>query len=127
MVYTYYLEIKNRFLLLFLTWISTVFVCYIYKEILLFSCLTKVYLFSQSNAIFYFIFTDVKEVFSVYLQLVFFVGYQVFIFYLISHSLAFISLGLYKFEYRYLKQMFYSGFFFLGGFFYVTKSDFITD
>jgi sec-independent protein translocase protein TatC len=112
MVYTYYLEIKNRFLLLFLTWISTVFVCYIYKEILLFSCLTKVYLFSQSNAIFYFIFTDVKEVFSVYLQLVFFVGYQVFIFYLISHSLAFISLGLYKFEYRYLKQMFYSGFFF---------------
>lgn len=111
MVYKYYLEIKNRFLLLTLTWISTVFVCYIYKEILLFLCLTKVDSFSYSNVIFYFIFTDVKEVFSVYLQLVFFVGNQIFVFYLIFHSLAFISLGLYKFEYRYLKLMFYSGVF----------------
>ena len=123
MIYKYYLEIKNRFLLMFLTWISTIFVCYIYKEILLFFCLTKVDSLSNSNnVIFYFIFTDVKEVFSVYLQLVFFVSNQVLIFYLIFHSLSFISLGLYQFEYRYLKIMFYSGiFFFLFSFVLLNK------
>lgn len=112
MIYKYYLEIKNRFILLVLTWISTVFVSYIYKETLLFLCLIKVDLFNHNNVIFYFIFTDVKEVFSVYIKLVFFVGNQVLVFYLIFHSLAFIALGLYQFEYKYLKIMFHSGIFF---------------
>lgn len=112
MIYKYYLEFKYRFLLLILTWISTIFVSYIYKEILLFLCLTKVDSFSHINMVFYFIFTDVKEVFSVYFQLIFFVGNQVLIFYLIFHLLAFISLGLYQFEYRYLKIMFFSAIFF---------------
>lgn len=108
MIYKYYLEIKNRFLLLIFTWISTIFVIYIYKETLLFFFITKVDLFYHSNVIFYFIFTDVKEIFSVYIQLVFFVGNQVFIFYLLFHLLAFISLGLYKFEYRYFTLICYS-------------------
>lgn len=112
MIYNYYLEIKNRFLLIVLTWISTIFVSYVYKETLLFFCLTKVNTFYSSSIISYFIFTDVKEVFSVYIQLIFFIGNQICIYYLIFHSLAFISLGLYKFEYRYLKLIFYSGSFF---------------
>lgn len=112
MIYKYYLEIKNRFLLLFLTWISTVLISYIYKETLLFLCLTKVDLFCHSNNMFYFIFTDVKEVFSVYFQLICFVGNQVLVIYFIFHSLAFVSLGLYKFEYRCLKIIFFSGVFF---------------
>ena len=112
MIYKYYLEIKNRFLLIFFTWIYTVFVCYIYKETLLFFCLTKVDSFYNSNVIFYFIFTDVKEVFSVYIKLIFFISNQVLIFYSIFHCLSFISLGLYKFEYRFLNLMFYSGIFF---------------
>ena len=109
MIYNYYLEIKNRIFLIILTWIFTIFVSYIYKEVLLFLCLTKVDLFYQNNVIFYFIFTDVKEVFSVYIQLVLFIGNQVLIFYVIFHSLSFISLGLYQFEFKYLQIMFYSG------------------
>lgn len=111
-MYKYYLELKNRLLLLVLTWLSTVFISYLYKETLLFLCLTKVDLFYQNNSMFYFIFTDVKEVFSVYFQLIFFVSNQFFFIYLIFHSLAFISLGLYKFEYQYLRTIFYSGIFF---------------
>jgi sec-independent protein translocase protein TatC len=111
MIYKYYVEIKNRCLLLFLTWVSTIFVSYIYKETLLFLCIkpNKTY---YSDIIFYFIFTDVKEIFSVYIQLVFFVGNQILLFYVIFHLLAFVSLGLYRFEYRYLKLVFYASVFF---------------
>lgn len=112
MVYQYYVEIKNRFFLLILTWIFTFFVCYTYKEVLLFLCLTRVDLFYNVNTVFYFIFTDVKEVFSVYLKLIFFISKQIMIFNFVFQSLAFISLGLYKFEYRYLKFIFYSSVFF---------------
>ena len=102
MIYKYYLEIKNRFLLLSVTWVSTFLVCYLYKEILLFICIKP----SHGNIIFYFIFTDVKEVFSVYLKLIFFFSNQVLVFYLIFHVFSFIVLGLYKFEYRYFKLIF---------------------
>ena len=108
MIYQYYLEIKNRFLLLFLTWVFTFCICYIYKEILLFLCITKVSSVSDSKTILYFIFTDVKEVFSVYFQLILFISNQVLLFYLFFHCFSFISLGLYNFEYKYLKLIFFS-------------------
>ena len=107
-IYKYYLEIKYRIFLLFLNLIFTIFICYIYKEILLFLCLTKINLFYH-NQIFYFIFTDVKEVFSVFIKLICFISKQICIFYLFFHILSFISLGLYEFEYKYLKFVFYSG------------------
>lgn len=71
MIYKYYLEIKNRCLLLSLTWVSTILVSYLYKETLLFISIQPS-ICNNNSAIFYFIFTDVKEVFSVYLKLVFF-------------------------------------------------------
>ena len=71
MIYKYYLEIKNRFLLLSLTWVSTILVSYFYKEILLFISI-KPSICNNNSIIFYFIFTDVKEVFSVYIKLIFF-------------------------------------------------------
>ena len=105
MIYQYYLEIKNRILLLILMWFFTIFVCYFYKELLLFLCITKINLLN--NVFFYFIFTDVKEVFSVYFKLIFFISQQIFIFYFVFHIMAFISLGLYKFEYNYLKRIYF--------------------
>lgn len=111
MIYIYYLEIKNRCLLLSITWFSTILVSYYYKEVLLFVCL-KPGIYNNNSAIFYFIFTDIKEVFSVYIKLMFFLGNQVLIFYVLFHFLAFITLGLYKFEYRYLKLVFFSSIFF---------------
>lgn len=112
MIYKYYLEIKNRCFLLLLTWFSTIFVGYIYRETLLFSCVKSNVYYDSNDAIFYFIFTDIKEIFSVYLTLVFFVGNQVLMFFFIFHILAFISLGLYKFEYKYLKSVFSISIFF---------------
>ena len=106
MIYNYYLELKNRCLLLSLTWVSIIFTSYFYKETLLFICLKPS--FYNNNFIFYFIFTDIKEIFSMYFKLIFFLSNQVLMFYLIFHILAFIALGLYKFEYRYLKLVFYT-------------------
>lgn len=60
----------------------------------------------DAGTLFYFIFTDVTEVFSVYIKLVFFVVNQVLVFYLLYHSLIFISPGLYKSEYSYLTFVF---------------------
>lgn len=111
MIYKYYLEIKNRCLLLSVTWISTLLVCYFYKEVLLFVCIKPSFC-NGNSIIFYFIFTDIKEVFSVYIKLILFLGNQVLMFYLIFHILSFIAHGLYKFEYRYLRSVFCVSIFF---------------
>jgi sec-independent protein translocase protein TatC len=106
-VYKYYLEIKNRLLLLTLSWISAILVSYCFKEVLLF-IVTKHNIFSShyTEETFYFIFTDVTEVFSVYITLIFFLGNQILIFHILYHLLVFIALGLYKSEYNYLTFVF---------------------
>jgi len=99
----YFLEIKNRILLLFLTWLASLFICYLHKETLLF-------LITQPNKIitnngFYFIFTNVTEIFSVYIQLITFVGFQLLFFYLIYHLFSFLSLAMFKTEFYYFKTL----------------------
>lgn len=106
MIYKYYLEIKNRCLLLSLTWLSTLLLSYLYKEVLLFICIKPSFC-CGNKILFYFIFTDIKEVFSVYVKLIFFLSNQVLMFFFVFHTLSFVSYGLYKFEYRYLKLVFY--------------------
>lgn len=104
-IHSYYLEIKNRLVLLFVGWLSTILVSYIFKEALLF-IFTKQNMSFTGDAPFYFIFTDVTEVFSVYMTLIFFIGNQVAILYLCYHTIIFIALGLYKTEYKYLVFIF---------------------
>ena len=74
--YKYYLEIKNRIILLFVTWLFTLFMCYLYKEVLLFFILNSTHFFQSTfenqREYNYFIFTDVTEVFYVYIDLVLF-------------------------------------------------------
>lgn len=111
MILKYYLEIKNRFLLLNVTWISTILISYLYKETLLFICI-KPSLYNNDNI--YFIFTDIKEIFSVYISLIFFFSNQILFFYTIFHILSFISLGLYNSEYTFLKLGFFLSLFFWG-------------
>ena len=99
----YYVEIKNRFLLSGLAWVSVILVSYIFKEVLLFS-ITKQnnnFLF-YNEEIFYFIFTEVTEIFYAYIIIIFFFGTQTFFLYFFYHILIFVSLGLYKYEYKYL-------------------------
>lgn len=104
--YNYYLEIKNRCLLLLLSWIFLFFVNYKYKEILLFLCIKPS--LKNDNSIFYFIFTDIKEIFFIYIKLILTINNQFLVFFLIIHLFTFISLGLYKNEYTYIKRKIYT-------------------
>lgn len=102
--YKYYLEIKNRIMLLFLTWASLLVICYYFKEPLLF-------IFINSNKysigdMSYFIFTDIGEVFYVYLHLIVFIANQITVLMLFYHILMFLTLGLYQSEYTQLEFTF---------------------
>lgn len=104
--YKYYLEIKNRLLLVFFTWISVLITCYCFKEPLLFVFIHLIKHYNQLGYTPYFIFTDVSEIFQVYLQLIFFVANQTLISMVIYQILMFLTLGLYTFEYLQLKSIF---------------------
>lgn len=104
--YKYYLEIKNRILLLVITWISLLLTCYYFKEPLLFVFVNSNKYYTDLNTTPYFIFTDVGEIFYVYLFLVIFVTNQLTILMLFYHSLMFITLGLYQSEYVQLQSAF---------------------
>ena len=113
-IYKYYLEIKNRFVLVMLSWISAILVSYCFKEFLLFTVVKYNMHHSPTSTqdMFYFIFTDVTEVFSVYIALIFFLSNQVLILSILYHLLMFIALGLYKSEYNYVKFVFKTSMFF---------------
>lgn len=94
----YLLELKNRFILLFLSWVSVIFVSYFYKETLLFLFIEPDYLFITFNIkspFSYFIFTDIFEIFSVYIQLILFVSLQVLFIFLLYHFFVFLIPGLF--------------------------------
>lgn len=104
--YKYYLEIKNRLILLLINWLFLLTICYIYKESLLFT-LIEISNYSQFLGIKpYFIFTNVTEIFYVYLELVFFIANQISLFILCYHILMFLALGLYDTELSKLKLAF---------------------
>ena len=104
--YRYYLEIKNRIILLISTWISLLIVCYYFKEPLLFIFINSNKYYVDLNTTPYFIFTDVGEIFYVYLYLVFFIANQLTVLMLFYHNLMFITLGLYQSEYIQLQSAF---------------------
>ena len=101
----YFLEIKNRLILLLITWISTILISYFYKETLLF-IIIQPNLFININEhldFFYFIFTDVTEVLSVYLKLVMFLSFQTLYIYITYHLFVFLSSAFFYLEYLYFK------------------------
>nr|YP_010145983.1 SecY-independent transporter protein [Pseudo-nitzschia pungens]QQO80606.1 SecY-independent transporter protein [Pseudo-nitzschia pungens] len=100
--YKYYLEIKNRILLVLFTWLSLTLVCYQFKESLLFIFITSN---KYCGNISYFIFTNVGEVFQVYLHLTFFIANQITLLMLFYHLLMFLTLSLYYSEYIQLKSI----------------------
>lgn len=96
--YTYYLEIKYRFFLILLNWIFTIWMCCIYKSSLLFFLINSNSKLINNYKHFYFIFTDISEIFYVNLNIIFFVSNQICLTLIIYHLLIFLSLGLYKTE-----------------------------
>jgi len=114
MLYGYFLEIRNRFLLIVYGWLFTALITYLYKETLLF-LLIKPNFFLTNPIPIYFIFTSITEIFSTYLKLIYFLSNQVCLICFLYHVLLFLSPGLYYFEYKLLKKVFFIGllFFFL--------------
>lgn len=104
--YKYYLEIKNRSILLAISWIFASIICYSYKETILFLLINSSNHLSALNIEPYFIFTDISEIFYVYVQLTFFISNQIAVIMIFYHSLLFLSSGLYHFEYKKLQSAF---------------------
>ena len=105
MLFKYFLEIKNRIFLIFLTWFFTVLVCYCYKETLLFF-LIKFNPVVYKTYSFYFITTNLLDLFNVYLKISFFLSYQVTLFVSLYHILLFFYTALFKYELNILKYSF---------------------
>ena len=96
--YSYYLELKNRFVILLFSWVSVSLICYFYKEVLIFEIIdvTGYAGFSKKNP--YFVFSNVTDVFSVSFKLTFFISNQVVFVFFLYHLLVFLSPGLYSKE-----------------------------
>ena len=106
MFYKYILELKNRVFLICLSWVTTVFVCYNYKKTLLY-LLIKLNSKMFNSDSFYFITTNLTDVFSVYVKLSCFLSNQFLCIYFFYHCLVFIAPGLYYTEYKNLITIFY--------------------
>lgn len=102
MLYNYYLELKNRIFLLIITWLITVIICYLYKEILLF-LLIKANSELYNLKSFYFISTGLTDVFKVYLRLSYFLSTQFLILIFFYHFIIFIAPALFYYEYKIIK------------------------
>jgi sec-independent protein translocase protein TatC len=106
---SYFFEIKNRFLIIITAWISTLIFSYSYKEILLFLVIKVNNFDTTAITPLYFIFTNITEIFSIYIKLVNFVANQILVIYFLYHLLFFLAPGLYFFEYKYLFKVFAFG------------------
>lgn len=101
----YLLEIQNRGLLILIAWFSTILVSYLYKEILLF-VVAQPYILTNLKEHFnpsYFIFTDVTEILSVFINLTVFLSFQVFCIYTLYHFFLFLSPAFFYVEYSFWK------------------------
>ena len=99
----YFLEIKSRLVLIGITWFSTILISYFYKEILLFIIVQPTANVNKPLTLFYFIFTDITEVLSVYLKLITFLSFQIVLIFAVYHFFLFLSPALFQLEYLYCK------------------------
>lgn len=104
MFYILFCEFRNRCFLVILTWLCTFTTFYFYKEITLFKIVNPYTVFFKKNS-FYFIFTNITELFSTYIQLAIFLTNQFMIVFTLYHFLIFFLPGLYKSESKIIKTL----------------------
>jgi len=100
----YFLEIKNRVFLLLTTIFSTSLISYLYKETILFLITQpeRLILKNSSYSTFYFIFTNVTDIISVYIQIIIFINFQMLLVFAIYHCFSFFSQAMFRFEYWFM-------------------------
>lgn len=98
----YFIEIRNRLFLTIMCSLGTVFVSYFYKEVLLFIMVEPCTINqNQDNCnIYYFIFTNITDLFLVYFKLVTFITLQLLVPFTIIHIFNFLTPALYFREYK---------------------------
>lgn len=101
----YFTEIKNRFFLVLITYFFSITTIYCHKEIILLAVIQSKNLYGTKNTA-YFIFTDVTEIFSLYMQLIFFISSHIISFYILYNIFIFLTPALFKKEYETLKFIF---------------------
>ena len=104
-MFKYLLELRNKFILLIITFFSTLIVCYWYKDALLF-LVTQMHLNDENL---YFIFIDVTELLYVYLNIVFFFSVQISIWYFVYYLFSFLATALYFHEFKFIRFLLISG------------------
>lgn len=97
MLNKYFFEIRNRIILISFAWLITVMFAYFNKETLLFLSI-KPNLDSFKETPFYFIATNITDIFSVYLSLTYLVGFQLTFIYFLFHVQDFFVPALYRAE-----------------------------
>jgi len=104
MIYKYLLEIKYRSFFSIIAWSFLMINCYYFKETLLYIFMRFSVNSNHTNLV-YFLTTDVAEVFIAYVQLSCYIANQIASIFLFFQVFCFLSTGLYKFEYMYLKNI----------------------
>ena len=98
-------ELQNRFFLIILCWVSVFLIVYFYKEVLFLELLKPTV--KKSDIILNnFIFTNITELFSFYIELAIFISNQIALFYIFYQIFLFVVPGLYVYEYQTFKTFF---------------------
>ena len=103
----FFIEIRNRFLLLIVTALSVFITGYCYKTFLLILIIvsnTKL----TNDILNYFIFTSITELFVIYIILCLFLATQIVYYTMFYQLICFLAPGLYKKEYFFSKFIFFS-------------------
>lgn len=99
------LEIKNRLTFLLIGVFCSIIICYYYKQTLLYLCIKPIFL-KQNLNLFYFIFTNLIEVFLTYWLILQFFCFHFFVYFFFTHFWFFISPSLYTKEKQHFKTSF---------------------
>lgn len=102
-----FLEIRNRIILLIITLLSAFSIVSYYKFFLLILIVISNPVLSN-EILNYFIFTSITDLFLIYIILSFFIAKQTTYFIFVYHIICFLSAGLYRTEYIYLKYLFFT-------------------
>ena len=105
MLINYFIELKNRILLILGMWLVLVITGYYYKETTMF-IITKPCLIFFSKNYLYFISTNLTELFVSYINSSYFIATQITLIYSLYHLLVFLTPGFYYKEYKIFKNIY---------------------
>ena len=103
----YFLEIRNRLVLIVFAWVLTFGICYWYKETLLFVFSKPLVQLYPEESKKYFIATSLTELFSSYMLISFFMANQLTMVFSISQIVIFITPALYSYEAKKIRNLFF--------------------